>query len=828
MQPTSMELKFSKAQPVLILVICVGLSIFSWWYFTNQHQKDVKLNLSKQTEVFARYIVNDVDTRLPALKRIVLRWEHQGSMNKDAFVADAANYITDNPGIQAIEWVDGTYHIRWVVPLKGNEKAENLFLGFEERRLKALEKAKAISTATMSKPITLVQGGTGILVYFPINVKNDFSGFLLVVFNTEKWIDFLFRDDRHSDVIKDFDVSVKLAGEKIFETSTYPDNKDTKRLTTYNDTILNHPLVVSIKPTQHYSVQRSNYTAELVMAAFVLFGAILACLSYFLKKASTASLQMQKSLVALDLESTERKRAEEDANQANLAKTKFLTAMSHEIRTPLNAVLGVLQLLGKKDLSDDVVEKLKIAHQSGHFLLTLVNQILDFARIEAGAVEKSEEDFVIGELIANLFSMFKMQAEKKQLQFDYRIIGPEDKCVTGDYNHIRQILFNLIGNALKFTDKGAVTVIVKVIDAANDVVKLSFEVMDTGNGISQEEQEIIFEEFKQSETGRKSGLGSGLGLSISKQLAEFMGGQLFVTSSVGHGTTFTFLTEVMVSEAQLNIRLTDKMQTDLPQLRILVAEDNSINQMIIEEMLVGDGHLVTIVEDGSLAVREIQNSTVGYDLVLMDIQMPVMNGVEATKAIRTIIPDPEKLPIFALTANVFKSQIEEYLSAGMQATLTKPIILNDLRTMLIRYFLLRENEETAEKAGLKSADISHDVKFLDETIFMELKNSVSADVMDRVLSKFQVNFAELMEKIQIDDIKPETVASLAHEISGMVSNVGLVELANKAKEIEHLAKSGHDTYDLRCSLETIADFSLKELSSFVISNIDSEATVANL
>lgn len=803
-----------RTQPVLIFIVCCLLAVSSWWVLTEQRQNSAKTDLKKQAEIFTRYILSDLDARVPALQRAVHRWEEEGGTAKRLFVADAQHYIADNPGLQAIEWVDESYHVRWIVPFEGNEKAENLYLGFEARRLRSLEEAKDKSIPTMTKPVNLVQGGKGLLVYFPIRLKNEFNGFLLVVFNTQKWIDFVFRHDILADQLKNFEVSVSLAGDNVFYTEQYELEENQEWANKHKTNVFGHELIVTVQPTLHFFEQNLDYTAGLVAFVFICFGVILACLVYYLKKASLTSAQMKISMASLDRESRERLRAEKEAISANEAKSKFLTAMSHEIRTPLNGILGILQLVEQTKLPVNVSDKLKIARESGFFLLNLVNQVLDFARIEAGSVERDDEDFLLGSMISDLHSMFKMQADSKYLEFDYKIIGPDDVWLTGDYGHIKQILFNLIGNAIKFTRDGAVTIVVKVNETDDDAVNLIFDVIDTGPGISWEEQDIIFEEFKQSEAGRKSGMGTGLGLSISKQLAEVMGGKLTVTSAAGHGTTFTFTTEVVKAQEQQNSQARNGDISDLPPLRILIAEDNSVNQIVISEMLVADGHTVTLVDDGTEVVEEIRNNSNQYDLILMDIQMPHMNGVDATLAIRTLIPDPEKLPIFALTANAFASQVEQYSKVGMQATLTKPIILADLRALIFKYFSGIEKhpnlpESNSSRIRVRSKSEYLDVDTIDSMIgVISIKRFLM--LAETLPSSFDKELAELEEK----GLNASDVQKLAHKFRGMAANVGFSLLADKAREIEEQANDHTDTLQMRLSLKQITTESLNALRRY--------------
>lgn len=377
--------------------------------------------------------------------------------------------------------------------------------------------------------------------------------------------------------------------------------------------------------------------------------------------------------------------ARQNAEAASEAKSRFLTSMSHEIRTPLNGVLGMLQLIDRKILTPDIAQKLDIAKESGLFLLTLINQVLDFARIEAGQITISKERFSLPAMMNAMESMFRIRAEMKGLEFRGSVIGESGAFLYGDFDHIRQILFNLIGNAVKFTETGSVDLIAssQMLDDGK-TCRISFEVSDTGPGIAVEDIDSIFEEFKQTDVGIRHGGGTGLGLNISKRVADAIGAQLSVESQVGTGTTFRLSVDTEIAKNQ---QVIDEIVKDanIPPLRVLVAEDNDINQMITQAMLERDGHTVTIAQDGEIAVNLVREAPNSYDVILMDVQMPNMDGVQATVSIRQLVRNPEKLPIIGLTANAFQDQKDEYLSAGMQFVLTKPLEIADLRTALGRF-----------------------------------------------------------------------------------------------------------------------------------------------
>ncbi len=813
----------NKSQAVLIFIFCSTMAILSWWMLTDQRHNDLRHDLKTHAEVSSNYITNDLENRIPALKRIIYRWEKQNRYTKLGFISDARHYIHDIPGFSSINWVDENNIIRWVAPSQGNEGLVGQYLAKNDAYKHFLSEAKYSNDPVI--PLELEENLQRLPIYFPIRVRGRAHGFLLVILNTEDWLKFVFHRDRFKDDAKNYDVAVRFSGKLIFKTEGFTEDERTQWIVKSETTVLRHNLEIMVQPTPQFFNNGNQFTAELVMVVLFLFGGILASLSYYLKKIAKISRQVRRANQILAKESGERLRAEKEAKSANEAKTKFLAAMSHEIRTPLNAVLGILQIVERSDLPQDTSDKLKIARESGFFLLTLVNQVLDFARIEAGSVERFNEEFTVDALVSNLHSMFKLQAEKKNIRFEYKVVGPGELWINGDYSHTKQVLFNLIGNAIKFTNTGSVTILARILENEFNRVNLTFEVIDTGPGISDEEQSLIFEEFKQSDSGKRSGMGTGLGLSISKQLADVMCGELTVSSEVNKGTIFKFVVDVDRVDTPAVQLIAAKPAFEISSLQILVAEDNTVNQMIVEDMLCADGHKVTVVDDGAEALNIVQNNPNKFDLILMDIQMPNMNGVEATKAIRSQILSSDELPIFALTANAFKSQVDEYLSVGMQGALTKPIVHDDLRAMLDRYFSKHPEKIRTNKKEIPVNTRDKNPDYLDRKAVKALKEIMPKNRYSSMISSLGASFKSDLADIMSENLEPNEEQALLHRFRGMISNVGLVYLAQKVEEIEVLSREGKDTLKMRRSLENIANDSLAELSKF---NNDNEGEETEL
>jgi signal transduction histidine kinase/CheY-like chemotaxis protein len=386
----------------------------------------------------------------------------------------------------------------------------------------------------------------------------------------------------------------------------------------------------------------------------------------------------------------ELKEAKERAEEAARSKSAFLANMSHEIRTPMNGVLGMLNLLSSADLSEDVSKKISVAEKSAGSLLSLLDDILDFSKVDAGCLALDETVFNLNGLFYSFAESVRFDVEAKKLQLKLNFEGFEQQWVKADAGRIRQVLYNLVGNAIKFTSKGIIEINAKLITNGEQCV-LRCSVVDTGIGIPEEKQKILFDPFTQadSSTTRKFG-GTGLGLAISKQLCELMNGGIWIESEPGKGSTFRFILKFSsADEPSSESIVPEKEHSQLSKrdAKILLVEDNLINQLVATEMLSHLGHEVDVAENGLEALRVLNDDDVQYDLILMDCQMPEMDGYEATNRVRKGEAGDryKKVPIVALTANAMKGDRESCLDAGMSDYLSKPVSAEALDEVLSRH-----------------------------------------------------------------------------------------------------------------------------------------------
>lgn len=478
---------------------------------------------------------------------------------------------------------------------------------------------------------------------------------------------------------------------------------------------------------------------------------------------------------------------EQEAIEAGKAKEYFLSNMSHEIRTPLNAILGFVSLLKEENLGAIHQRYLDIIAQSGENLLHIINDILDFSKLRSGEFAIDPKVFNIHDKISNTVELFVPSANVKSISIDYTINETIPHCIFADSFRIQQILGNLLSNAIKFSQpRRTIEVNVDVFDSI-----LIIKVRDFGSGIALEDQERIFNPFYQAQEGTKHGVGgSGLGLSICKQLATQMGGKITLESTVGWGSIFTVSLPIELSQKRLCESKESKKCSNYFEGKILVAEDNEPNKELIRMILERYGLLVTITSNGQEAYNAVLRDT--YDLILMDEQMPIMNGDVATNKIRAFQKEHNipSTPIVALTANVLIGSRQRAFDHGYDEFVGKPIVLKEIEEVLERYLMKRDANETYEE---KEPIDSVEIKRLKQALMLE--SDQIRQLLDLFHAKMQQSLPTLMEAVHSDDY--ERVAAIAHSIKGSSANFRYEKFSQLAAELETAAREKDMKFDFK-------------------------------
>ncbi|MDD5755448.1 MAG: ATP-binding protein, partial [Methylococcales bacterium] len=556
-----------------------------------------------------------------------------------------------------------------------------------------------------------------------------------------------------------------------------------------------------------YSVQAAKESDDEIGHLVDAFNDMMAELNLSFQKRSeveqTLSHHLNHLQEIVDEQTLDLQHSVKIADAANRSKSEFLANMSHEIRTPMNAIMGMTYLVQRTELTNqqrNYVDKINAATQA---LLNIINDILDFSKIEAGKLTLENTAFSLDKMLANLLDLLKIKAEQKNIQLSFVVSPNTPRQLLGDALRLGQILINLISNAVKFTEQGGVILYVESEAVLENMVELHFSVKDTGIGMTDEHIEKLFQPFAQADNSitRQYG-GTGLGLTICRQLAQLMGGEISVSSVLGVGSTFTFkiplalacpLTTCQFTTCQLAQVNGDNVTYDelLPNYnyttqRILLVEDNEINQQVAMELLTSMGLHVDLANNGKEGVARALAEP--FDLILMDIQMPVMDGLTATQHIRAV-ESLANLPIVAMTAHAMQGDRDKSLAAGMNDHITKPIELEKLITTLNRWLKM-----DSYKLSTAAATLPDDLQFnllpitlppFDLVQALKFSNQ-SAALLHRLLLNFRSHYAnsanELTYLIDMQDFT--SAGQLIHSLKGVAGTLAANELGYAASELE--------------------------------------------
>ena len=663
--------------PAVVFLLTFVVALFSLRLLSLNQEKDERLRAVYAAESTISRVSSQLNRYLAEADFIKKYIESGRVLREEEFAVISSNMQDGSSVIKTHELAkDGV--VSQVYPVAGNEAAIGLDMLHNPARKKEANLAKNSGMYTIAGPFELVQGGTGALLFDPIYTYSEkgersFWGFSILVL---QWDDFI--DEVELDKMEESGYRYQIwkkdpyTGEKIVIAESeedFPGNALEVACSVPNDT-----WYFEIIPKAGWFSDQ-QLLLGIVIATIIGMMAAYAC--WELMNRHQKDLQHEAAL----------EKSAQEARAANEAKTRFLFNMSHDIRTPMNAIIGFSELLEKHiDEKDKVLDYTEKIRSSSAFLLSLINYVLEMARIESGKAVLKEETGDLCALMQTLSDVFEPSVQQKKLTCTYHT-DVEHPYIVSDRTKVREILLNVISNAIKYTPEGGhIAGSVKELPSEKPKTgRYTFTVQDDGIGMSEEFQKHIFEQFARERTSTVSKIqGTGLGLAITKSLVDMMGGRITVESEPGRGSEFTISLRFPVGEAKAGQMIPVSKASDFTGKKLLVVEDNELNLEIASTLLEEAGFEVDTAGNGKIAVEKVEAASAGrYDLILMDVQMPEMDGYEATRRIRAL-PDKKKaaIPIVAMTANAFEEDQKNALNAGMNGHIAKPLDIQKLFQVL--------------------------------------------------------------------------------------------------------------------------------------------------
>lgn len=514
--------------------------------------------------------------------------------------------------------------------------------------------------------------------------------------------------------------------------------------------------------------------------------------SYKYLEFNSVNLKQREGIEGLILDCRDISQRKKDAAEllrAQKAKEQFLANISHEIRTPINGIAGMASLLSQNPSKEEQKTYLNAIKSAADNLKVIINDILDLASIESGKLQLEKIGFNLNDLLHSLIDTFGVQASEKGIKLSYVLAKDANKIFVGDPVRLNQILINLISNAIKFTHTGSIKVEVTVDKIKGDSHYLRFGIFDTGIGIPKDKLQTIFESFSQADASvtRKYG-GTGLGLTIVKQLVELQGGTINVVSKENEGSTFTFTLHYVTGKKEFEAdarMIKPRNFTQLKRATILLVEDNDINRLYASSILKMWGCHFETAENGVVALEKIRNNT--FDAILMDIQMPVMDGFETTKAIRKGDSGKSQVPIIALTANATQKDFEKCIAAGMNDCISKPFTQEDLLQILTKYLGTKLKKKVKPQESMQNDrefDLSYLIKASDN----------NQEFIQEIITTFLDSMPKTIEEIQTQLQRKNwaRLANVIHKIKPSITLMGIHHLKDKISLLEHVTRTNQD------------------------------------
>ena len=520
----------------------------------------------------------------------------------------------------------------------------------------------------------------------------------------------------------------------------------------------------------------------------------------------------QKNKINLQL-----KIANEDANRSRIEKEEFFAYTSHEIRTPLNAVVGVSRLLGETDLNPDQQKYLRTINSSAQNILFLVNDVLDLSKIESGTIELESVDFSVQDIIKELINSLGFKLREKNVSLISKLDSSIPKVLMGDPHRINQIILNLVDNAIKFTEDGEVCIAINVTHETEKSISILFEISDTGIGIRRSRVDTVFDSFKQetAHTTRQYG-GTGLGLAITKNLIQIMGSKIHLKSTYGEGSKFSFELELKKSKNKtLSDGVLNSGVSPLRDIRVLVVDDNTLNREIFFDLINNYKNNVEVetADDGKMALLKVKQSN--YDIILMDIQMPIMDGYSATRQIRKLKSSKANTPIIAMTAHVLDGVAEKCNDAGMNDYISKPINLTILNQIIKKHIQKKQANDSSALEDKVKENMVFDTAHVHLEKLLQIVNS-DYSKLEKYISIFFNNVPDDLKRLKeaANSEKWEELGKIAHKIKGSIGYMGISSIKKELQILEKVNKEVGDLdeiADIVNRVEIELELAIKEL-----------------
>ena len=678
------QLNKLKRKTGLFFIIVMGVMLICFNFLIQFEVNKEKISASYTAEDTVRKIETQLGRYLENSEMFKNIISSKHTISDEQF-NQLASYMKQNKNvIEAYELAPNGI-IEKAYPLKGNEKVIGMNTLELPERQKEANIARKSGEYTIAGPYELKQGGTGALLFDPIYINDGnekkFWGFSILVLN---WDAFL--EELEVDKLEDATYHFKV----------WKEGNKGKHVTIMScgHSSLNHTLSVACEvPNDTWYFEIVPFQGWIPMS-YKIFGSIVSVLVAILLSMGYWQIILRREKEAVYAKQIEKVATE--AQHANQAKTRFLFNMSHDIRTPMNAIIGYTQLLennlDNKKQALDYISKLK---SSSTILLSLINYILEMTQIESGKLDLKKEIGDLDDLVKNINVVVEPLIKEKKLHYSYHLEIKHHHIIC-DKTKLREIVLNILSNAIKYTPEGGnVELLIQEISFENNKVKYHFIIIDNGIGMKEDFLPHIFEEFAREKTSTESKVsGVGLGLPIVKSLIDMMNGTIQVESKLNKGTKFTVELSFLTSLQVENVNERNTSTLDFSGKHILLVEDNELNAEIGIELLNTFKVIIDLAKNGEECIKILEKMPEGYyDLILMDIQMPIMDGYEATKIIRSFNNKNAQIPIIAMTANAFEGDRKHALQLGMNEHLAKPVDIEKLKEVLTKYF----NHEKREK-----------------------------------------------------------------------------------------------------------------------------------